>query len=330
MRVLRDEDADLRFIREKRVAIIGYGNQGRAQALNLRDSGVEVVVGSIRDESARTAEDDGFDVVAIGSAARRADVLALLIPDELQETVYREHIEPALEKGKTLSFAHGYNVHFGRIVAPPEVDVILVAPRMIGVRLRTSFEEGRGVPAYIAVARDPSGHARDTALSFAKAIGATRAGVLETTFAEETELDLFTEQATWPMIIRDLIFSYETLVEAGFPPEMVALELYGSGEASEVFRQMARKGIFHQMRLHSRTSQYGTLSRAETMLPDDARVRFRQALEGIRSGRFAEEWGREQERGYPRFEALREEAVKHELNETEKLAREIVERSGVE
>ena len=177
--------------------------------------------------------------------------------------------------------------------------MILVAPRMIGVHVRRSFEEGRGAPAYIAVSRDASGSARDVALAWAKGIGATRAGVLETTFAQETELDLFAEQATWPIIVRDLLLSYEVLVEAGFPGEMVALELYGSGEASEVFRQMARRGLFRQMRLHSQTSQYGTLSRASRMLPDEARVRFRQALEEIRSGAFAREWTEEQEKGYP-------------------------------
>ena len=154
--------------------------------------------------------------------------------------------------------------------------------------------------------------------------------MLETTFAQETELDLFTEQATWPMIVRDLMFSFETLVEAGFPAEMVALELYGSGEASEVFRQMAKRGLFNQMRLHSQTSQYGTLSRASTMLPEEARARFRDALSEIRSGRFATEWTAEQENGYPRFDELRAEAQEHRLNEAERLALEIMKRTGVE
>jgi ketol-acid reductoisomerase len=201
---------------------------------------------------------------------------------------------------------------------------------MIGVNVRTSFERGSGAPAYIAVARDASGGARQTALAWAKAIGATRAGVLETTFAQETELDLFAEQATWPVIVRDLLLSYEVLVEAGFPPEMVALELYGSGESAEIFRQMARRGLFQQMRLHSQTSQYGTLSRAPSMLPDDAKERYRQALEEIRSGAFAKEWTAEQVKGYPRFEELRKRAFEHPLNEAEALAREIVKRTGID
>ncbi len=330
MRVLGESAADIRPLREKTVAIVGYGNQGRAQALNLRDSGIEVLIGSVRDESADQAEKDGFEIRSIAEASRKAQVIALLIPDEIQTKVYRESIEPALRSGSTLVFAHGYNIHFRRIVPPANVDVILVAPRMIGVRVRASFEQGRGAPAYIAVAQDASGEARGTALAWAKAIGATRAGVLETTFAEETELDLFAEQATWPVIVRDLLLSYEVLVEAGFPPEMVALELYGSGEASEIFRQMAERGLFQQMRLHSQTSQYGTLSRGSRMLPDESKIRFREALEEIRSGAFAREWSEEQERGYPNFEELRKRALEHPLNEAETLALAILKRTGVE
>ena len=330
MRVLGENDADLRHLRGKTVAIIGYGNQGRAQSLNLRDSGIPIVIGSLRDSSAEEAETDGFEVLSIADACRKADVIALLIPDEIQTKVYGESVAPALGGGKTLVFAHGYNVHFRRIVPPEDVDVILVAPRMIGVHVRTSFEQGRGAPAYIAVAQDASGGARETALAWAKGIGATRAGVLETTFAQEAELDLFAEQATWPIIVRDLLLSYEVLVEAGFPKEMVALELYGSGEASEIFRQMARRGLFRQMRLHSQTSQYGTLSRAKRMLPDEAKAGFRQALEEIRSGAFAREWTEEQERGYPVFEDLRKRASEHPVNEAEALALEIMKRTGIE
>jgi ketol-acid reductoisomerase len=330
VKVLGEADADLRRLAGKRVAVIGYGNQGRAQALNLRDSGIEVIVGSVRDESAEEAERDGFEVLPIAEACRKSDVIALLIPDEVQTRVYGESVAPALRRGSTLLFAHGYNIHFRRIVPPEDVDVILVAPRMIGVHVRTSFVQGRGAPAYIAVDQDASGSARATALAWAKGIGATRAGVLETTFAQETELDLFAEQATWPIIVRDLLLSYEVLVEAGFPPEMVALELYGSGESSEIFRQMARRGLFRQMRLHSQTSQYGTLSRGGRMLPDEEKSRFRRALEEIRSGAFAREWTEEQEKGYPNFEELRKRASEHPLNQAEALALEITKRTGIE
>jgi ketol-acid reductoisomerase len=268
-------------------------------------------------------------VLPIGAACERADVLALLVPDEVQREVYAAELAPRLRPGQVLDFAHGYNVHFGFIRPPAEVDVILVAPRMIGVNVRASFERGSGVPAYLAVAQDASGRARELALAFAKGIGATRAGVLETTFARETELDLFAEQAVWPIIVRDLWLSFEVLVAAGFPPEMVALELWGSGEAAEVFAQMARQGLVAQMRLHSQTSQYGTLSRAERMLPEEARGRLEAALGEIRSGRFAEEWAREQQAGYPRFDALRRAAEGHPLNRAERLGREMLERTGL-
>ena len=329
MRVLRDEDADLAPLLDKTVAVVGYGNQGRAQALNLRDSGVEVIVGSIRDEGAERAEADGFRVTPIGEACDDADAIALLVPDEVQRTVYEADVAPWLRKGKVLDFAHGYNIHFGLIRPPDFVDVILVAPRMIGVNVRRSFEGGAGVPAYVAVAQDASGRARDVALAWAKGIGATRAGVLETTFAAETELDLFAEQGVWPIIVRDLMLSFEVLVEAGFPPEMVALELYGSGEAAEIFRQMAEVGVVKQMRLHSQTSQYGTLSRGAAMLPDEARQRLRAALDGIRSGRFAREWSEEQARGYPGFGELRRAAEAHDINRAEVLGREMLARARV-
>jgi ketol-acid reductoisomerase len=329
MRVLHDADAELHHLDGKTVAIVGYGNQGRAQALNLRNSGVQVLVGSIRDAGAEQAERDGFAVRPVGEACAAGDALALLIPDEVQREVYRAEVAPRLRAGQALVFAHGYNVHFGLIRPPATVDVVLVAPRMIGVNLRRSFEAGRGVPAYVAVAQDASGRARDLALAWAKGIGATRAGVIETTFAQETELDLFAEQGVWPIIMRDLLLSFEVLVEAGFPPEMVALELYGSGEAAEIFRQMARVGLVRQMRLHSQTSQYGTLSRGPSMLPEDARDRLRAALDGIRSGRFAAEWRAEQASGYPVFSRLRREAEAHAINAAEVLGRDMLARCGL-
>jgi ketol-acid reductoisomerase len=329
MDVIRDADADLQPLLQHPVAIIGYGNQGRAQALNLRDSGVPVLIGSIADSSAARARQDGFEVLDIGSASARGDVLALLIPDEVQREVYEREVAAQLRPGQVLVFAHGYNIHFGLIRPPATVDVIMVAPRMIGINVRRSFERGSGVPAYLAVAQDASGSARRIALAWAKGIGATRAGVLDTTFAQETELDLFAEQGVWPIIMRDLLMSYEVLVEAGFPPEMVALELYGSGEAAEIFRQMARVGVIEQMRLHSQTSQYGTLSRGPRMLPDETRERLRETLREIRSGVFATEWSAEQAGGYPRFDALREAARAHEINRAEVLGRELLERSGV-
>ncbi|MGA2982527.1 MAG: ketol-acid reductoisomerase [Terriglobia bacterium] len=313
-----DPDASLEILRTKTLGVIGYGNQGRAQALNLRDSGLDVIVGSLRDETASQAEKDGFVVRSVAEVAERADVLALLIPDEVQREVYHDVLSSRLRGGQTLDFAHGYNIHFGLIAPPPDVDVIMVAPRMIGTEVRESFVDGRGAPAFIAVAQDASGHALETALAWARGIGATRAGAFKTTFAQETDLDLFQEQAVWPLLFRTWTTAFECLVEHGFPPEMVALEMYGSGEAAEIFREMARVGFFKQARFHSQTSQYGTLSRASSVpFAKDIGDFMEKALGAIRDGRFDVEWRSEQAAGYPVFKKLRAQADSHPINQAE-------------
>jgi len=318
MEAYYDPDASLEVLRHRTLGIIGYGNQGRAQALNLRDSGLEVMIGGLRDETASQAERDGFAVRSVAEVAERADVLALLIPDEVQREVYADVLSTRLRAGQTLDFAHGYNIRFGLIVPPADVDVIMVAPRMIGTMVREAFARGSGAPAYIAVAQDASGHALETALAWARGIGATRAGAFKTTFAQETELDLFQEQALWPLLCRTMMMAYEILAEDGFPPEMVALEMYGSEEAAEIFREMARVGFFKQMRLHSQTSQYGTLSRARAVpFAKQMRAFMKSALARIRDGRFDREWRREQAAGYPVFKKLRAEADAHPLNQAE-------------
>ena len=325
MEAYYDEDASLEILRNRPLGIVGYGNQGRAQALNLRDSGLKVLVGNLRDASAEQAEADGFTVLSIAEAAERADALALLIPDEVQRHVYEEVLERKLRAGQTLVFAHGYNIHYRLFVPPAGVDVVMVAPRMIGSKLREFYVAGRGAPAYVAVAQDASGRALEKALAWARGIGATRAGVFKTTFQEETELDLFQEQGLWPLLVRTMLMAYEFLVANGFPPEMVALEMYGSEEAAEVFREMARVGFFKQMRLHSHTSQYGTLSRAQA-IPFQAEVRasMERALAAIRSARFAEEWRAEQAAGYPLFRQLRDQADAHPLNQAEAQMRQLL------
>jgi ketol-acid reductoisomerase len=325
MEAYYEADADLGLLRNQTLGIIGYGNQGRAQALNLRDSGLRVVVGALRDESAQRAESDGFPVLAIADAAEQSDILSLLIPDEVQGQVYEEVVHAKLRSGQTLNFAHGYNIHYGLIVPPKEVDVIMVAPRMIGTVVREAYVQGGGAPAFVAVAKDASGHAFQTALAFAKGIGATRAAALKTTFAQETELDLFHEQGLWPLLVRTLLTAYEFLVASGFPPEMVALEMYGSEEAAEVLREMACVGFFKQMRFHSQTSQYGTLSRAnEVPFVSDMRAFMENAMQGIRDGSFAEEWRSEQAAGYPLFSQLRSQAEKHPLSEAEEKMRQLL------
>ena len=319
MKTYRNVDADPTLLRGKTLGIIGYGNQGRAQALNLRDSGFKVIVAAQRDASAQKAEVDGFSVLSVAEVAEQADLLALLIPDEVQRQVYDEILSKKLRAGQTLDFAHGYNIHFRLIAPPPDVDVIMVAPRMIGTMVREAFEHGGGTPAYIAVHQNASGHAFQTALAMAHGIGATRAAVLETTFSQETELDLFLEQGCWPILMHTLLTTYEFLVADGFPPEMVELELYGSEEAAEIFREMARVGFFRQMRFHSQTSQYGTLSRSRRIpFAAEIPVFMRTAMTGLRDGQFVEEWRREQEAGYPVFNQLRAEAETHPLNQAEK------------
>jgi len=325
MEAFYDPDANLEVLRRKTLGIIGYGNQGRAQALNLRDSGLEVMIGSLRDESANQAEKDGFAVRSVAEVAERADVLALLIPDEVQREVYTDTLSARLRAGQTLDFAHGYNIHFGLIAPPADVDVIMVAPRMIGARVRESFVQGSGVPAYLAVAQDASGHALETALAWSRGIGATRVGAFKTTFAQETELDLFQEQALWPLLVRTMMMSYEFLTEHGFPPEMVALEMYGSEEAAEILREMAHVGFFKQMRLHSQTSQYGTLSRAGAIgFAQEIRDFMESAFAGIRDGRFDKEWRHDQATGYPHFTQLRAQAETHPMNQAEEKMRRLM------
>ncbi|MFQ5684677.1 MAG: ketol-acid reductoisomerase [Candidatus Binatia bacterium] len=324
VKVFYDQDADLSYLQGKTVAIIGYGNQGSAQALNLRDSGLQVIVGSIGDESAERAKTDGFHVVPISEAVCQGDVVSLLIPDELQETVYETDIRTNLSSEKVLNFAHGYNLRFGLITPPADIDVIMVAPRMIGVNLRKAFLKGNGVPAYVAVWQDASGQAKQIMLAVAKAIGATRSGVIETTVAEETELDLFTEQAVWPIIMRNLLLAYEVLVAEGFPPEIVVLELFASGEAAEIFQQMARLGFFEQLQFHSHTSRYGTLSRSERMLPDEVKEKMHAVLQQIRSGDFTSEWEEERQRGYPRLLELNKQAANHPITQAEETVHKLV------
>jgi len=318
-RVYRDDDADLGHLHDRSVVVIGYGKQGRAQALNLKESGARVTVASIRDSSAEKAEADGFRVVPIEGSARGADILLLLVPDEVQRSVYEQFLAPDLGRGHTLCFAHGYNYHFGHIRPPREVDVVLVAPRMIGAIVRTAFERGAGVPAYVSVGQDGSGQAHQTMLAIAKGIGCTRAGVVEMTFEDETVLDLFLEQTLMPIFSRSMLWGFDLLVEAGFDPGVVTLELYGSGEMAEVFQACAQVGFFEQLlRFHSRTAQYGELSRTDTILGEPVRQAMANTLADIRSGAFAKEWAAEEKNGLPRFNAMLQAARDHPINRAER------------
>ena len=329
LNVYGEEETDLGVLQGRTVAIVGYGNQGRAQGLNLRDSGVDVIIGGISDNSWKRAEADGFLVYDIGEAARRADILFMLIPDEAQPAVYESDIAGHLRGGDTLVFAHGYNIRFELIRPPDDVDVIMVAPRMIGKVVRDLYVEGSGAAAYVGVHQDASGRAMPTALAIAKGIGATRNAVIEQSFEEETDLDLLPEQTFDPAIGQVLLHTYEFLVEAGFAPEVVALELYASKELAETAAEMADIGFFKQMTYHSQTSMYGNLSRSDWILPGAAfKEKLGQALRSIRSGEFAREWAEEERQGYPEFNRLREEALQHPLNEVEESLRRMVKPSN--
>jgi ketol-acid reductoisomerase len=322
--VYGDNDADLKHLNGKTVAVIGYGNQGRAQALNLRDAGVSVVVGNIMDSYRESALRDKQVVLNIDEAVRRAGAVIVLLPDEVQLRVYEESVAPNLRAGMTLCFASGYNIRFGIIVPPKDVDVVLLAPRTLGLAVRTTYAEGGGVPADVDVWQDYSGSAPQTLLALAKAIGCTRAGVLKSSFQEETDLDLFAEQALWPALLDCLLTAYEVLVEQGYSREAVVLELYGSGEAADIFRQMAKQGLFEQMKHHSPTSQYGVLSRRKGAAGSDLRQHMATALERIRDGSFAREWTAEAAAKYPTFERLRREAEAHPINEADQSVRKLL------
>jgi ketol-acid reductoisomerase len=249
----------------------------------------------------------------------------LLIPDEVQRQVYESSLAKDLTQGKALCFAHGYNYHFGLIQPPPEVDVILVAPRMIGAVVRTSFEKGTGVPAYVGVGQDGSGQAKEVMLALAKGIGCTRAGVIDMTFESETVLDLFVEQTILPIFTKSMLWAFELLTGKGFDPGVVALELYGSGEMAEVFEATARDGFYNQLfQYHSRTAQYGELSRTERILPRSVRQAMAKELEYIRSGKFAREWAQEERKHFARFDALREKARRHPINQAERAIGKLV------
>jgi ketol-acid reductoisomerase len=308
MKLYHEQDADLSVIADRQIAVIGYGNQGRAQALNLRDSGLHVVVGNQEDGYAEQARQEGFDVLPIAQAAAEGDVVLLLIPDEVMPAVFEEQLAPGLSEGMALVFASGYNVVFGFTTPPPGVDVVLVAPRMIGAGVRDLYVAGRGFPSFIGVAQDHTGQARGIALALAKGIGSARAGAVEVTFAQEAELDLFTEQCFGPAFGAVLTNAVDLLLEQGYPPAAVLLELYMSGEFSYTLGKIAEMGTIEQSQLHSRTSQYGSMSRGLRFRIPQLREKMREGLEEIRSGAFAREWAAEQAEGCPTLHMLRESA----------------------
>ncbi len=315
MQVYTDDDADLALIRGRKVAVIGYGNQGRAQALNLRDSGVAVTVALPADSRSRPrAAAEGFDAMTAAQAAAQADVAVMLAPDEDQGRIYTEEIAPNLREGGALVFAHGLNIRFGLIAPRADLDVMLVAPKGPGTALRSDFEAGGGLISLFAVAQDASGGAQDLALSYAAAIGSGRAGILPTSFAEECEADLFNEQAVLWGAIPELIHAgYETLVEAGFSPEIAYFECLT--EVKLLADLIAARGIAGMREAISNTAEFGALEGGRRIVTAETRAEMRRILGEVRSGRFVDKLIADARSGYPKLTASRRQGASHPIEE---------------
>jgi ketol-acid reductoisomerase len=305
--MIYDNDADLSQLDGKTVAILGYGSQGHAHALNLKDSGVNVIVG-LRPDSASVekAKSDGLEVASVADAASRGDVVMILLPDEKQAKIWEEEIEDGIAPGNLLLFAHGFSIHFEQIAPGPGVDVGMVAPKGPGHLVRRQFTEGAGVPGLMAIHADATGNARDLVLAYAKGIGCTRGGVIETTFKDETETDLFGEQAVLCGGVSELVQAgYETLVDAGYDPRLAYFECLH--ELKLIVDLMYEKGITGMRYSISNTAEYGDLTRGKRVITDDTRAAMRQILGEIQSGEFAREWIAENNAGQESFQRMREE-----------------------
>ena len=315
MKVYYDKDADLSIIKGKKVAIVGYGSQGHAHALNLKESGVSVTV-ALRDGSASAtkAKNAGLNVKNIADAAKDADIVMILAPDEQHKKLYAESIEPNLKKGATLAVAHGFSVHFGFIQPRADLDVIMIAPKGPGHLVRSTFTQGGGVPCLIAMHKNISGKARETALSYASAIGGGRAGIIETNFKDECETDLFGEQAVLCGGASHLVQAgFETLVEAGYPPEMAYFECLH--ELKLIVDLMYEGGIANMRYSISNTAEYGDYTRGPRIVNEQTKAEMKKILKEIQSGQFAKEWMAENETGGKRFPEMRAQAAKHPIEE---------------
>ncbi|MEI6380440.1 MAG: ketol-acid reductoisomerase [Cyanobacteriota bacterium ELA615] len=310
-----DADANLDLLANKTVAIIGYGSQGHAHALNLKDSGVNVVVGLYPgSKSIQKAEESGLKVYPVDEAARIADWIMILLPDESQKTIYNEQILPGLKAGKVLLFAHGFNINFGQIVPPKDVDVIMVAPKGPGHLVRRTYEQGEGVPALFAVYQDATRQARERALAYAKGIGGTRAGVLETTFREETETDLFGEQVVLCGGLTALIKAgFETLVDAGYQPELAYFECLH--EVKLIVDLIVEGGLAKMRDSISNTAEYGDYVTGPRIITDQTKAEMKKVLQEIQSGQFARNFVLENQAGKPGFIAMRRQEAEHPIEE---------------
>ena len=317
-RMYYDADANLDLLAGKTIAIIGYGSQGHAHALNLKDSGMNVIVGLYPgSKSAAKAQEAGLAVKSVADASAAADFIMILLPDEVQKTVYKEEIEPNLKAGKVLAFAHGFNIHYGQVVPPSDVDVVMVAPKGPGHLVRRTYEQGQGVPALFAVYQDASGQARDLAMSYAKGIGGTRGGILETTFREETETDLFGEQVVLCGGLSALIKAgFETLVNGGYQPELAYFECLH--EVKLIVDLIVEGGLAKMRDSISNTAEYGDLTRGPRIVTDSTRAEMKKVLSEIQSGQFAREFVLENQSGKPGFTAMRRQEAEHPIEEVGK------------
>jgi ketol-acid reductoisomerase len=319
-----DKDCDLSIIQNKVIGIVGYGSQGRSQAMNLRDSGLNVIVALSRGSATwKKAEADGFAVMTASELAPKADIIVMLAPDTAQAKIYKEDIAPSMMKGKVLQFAHGFNIHYGQIVPPADVDVTMIAPKAPGQMVREVYVQGNGVPSLIAVQQDASGKAREIALAYAKGIGSSRAGILETTFAEETETDLFGEQAVLCGGATSLIKAgFETLVEAGYQPEVAYFECLH--EMKLIVDLIYKGGIAYMRNSISDTAKYGDYTRGPRIVNETVLDEMGEILAEIQDGRFAREWILENQAGRPVYNALKRIESEHLIEEVGAELREMM------
>ncbi|MEA1965389.1 MAG: ketol-acid reductoisomerase [Candidatus Aerophobetes bacterium] len=322
--IFYDADANLDFLKDKIIAVIGYGNQGHAQAQNLKDSGLNVIVSERKgSKNWQVATRDGLQVMATAEAAEQADVIQLLIPDDIQKNVYKNEIAPYLEDGNALVFSHGFNIHFGQIVPPENIDVFMVAPKGPGHLVRRMYLEGKGVPSLLAVEQDYSGKAHQFGLAYAKGIGSTRAGVIETTFKEETETDLFGEQAVLCGGTTALVKAgFETLIEAGYQPEIAYFECLN--ELKLIVDLMFEGGITNMRHSISDTARYGDLVIGPKIINEDVKERMKNILTDIQSGKFAKDWILENQANRPTFNALTKKDEEHLIEKVGKKLREMM------
>lgn len=319
-KVYREKDVDTSALQGKKLAVVGYGSQGRAHALNLKDSGHNVVVGLRQGgKTWNQAKEDGLNVATVAEAVKDADLVAILTPDTAQPELYKNEVAPNLKKGAAVLFAHGFNVHYGEVKPAADVDVVLIAPKSPGRLVRSQFQEGRGVPCLIAVQQDATGNAHKVALAYAHGLGGTRAAVLETTFAEETETDLFGEQAVLCGGVTELVAAgYETLVEAGYQPEVAYFECLH--ELKLIVDLIYEGGFARMHEFVSETAKYGDLTRGPRVIDEHARMNIKEVLEEVRNGTFAREWIAENKNGKPKYNELLAKDLAHPV---EKVGKEL-------